>query len=260
LSSAETKPRLSDEELAHALTLVRQSDSVELKLTIPTGEQRATLAALDLDPLDAQIRQVFFLDTPDLILNESGLVVRARRRQGKADDSVVKLRPVIPDELPKELRTSPRLTVEVDAMPGGYVCSATLKARHDEPCVRQAIHGERPLRKLFTKEQRAFYAEHAPPDIAIDELTVLGPIFVLKLRFTPKQLAKEMVAELWLYPDGSRILELSRKCLPDEAFEAAVETREFLSDAGVDLGGLQETKTRTALEFFAADHLAQDHV
>ena len=37
----------------------------------------------------------------------------------------------------------------------------------------------------------------------------MGPIFVLKLRFTPSQLAKEMVAELWLYPDGSRILELS---------------------------------------------------
>ena len=105
-------------------------------------------------------------------------------------------------------------------------------------------HGERPLRKLFTKEQRAFYAEHAPPGIEIDELTVMGPIFVLKLRFTPSKLAKEMVAELWLYPDGSRILELSRKCLPEEAFEAAVETRAFLSEAGIDLGGLQETKTR----------------
>ena len=141
-------------------------------------------------------------------------------------------------------------------MPGGYVCSATLKTRHDEPCVRDAIHGERALRKLFSKEQRAFYAMHAPPGVEIDELTVLGPIFVLKLRFTPSQLAKEMVAELWLYPDGSRILELSRKCLPDEAFEAAVDTRAFLTDAGIDIGGVQETKTRAALEFFASAHLA----
>ena len=121
------------------LALVRESDSVELKLTIPQSNQRATVAALDLDPLQGQIRQVFFLDTPDLILNEAGLVVRARRRQGKADDSVVKLRPVVPDDLPEELRASPRLTVEVDAMPGGFVCSATLKARHDEPCVHAAI-------------------------------------------------------------------------------------------------------------------------
>jgi hypothetical protein len=241
------------------LKLVRQSDSVELKLTIPVSEQRATIAALDLDPLEAQIRQVFFFDTPDLVLNEHGLVVRARRRQGKGDDSVVKLRPVVPDELPARLRASPQLTVEVDAMPGGYVCSATVKARHPEPCVREAVHGERPLRKLFTKEQRAFYAEHAPPDLAINELTVMGPIFVLKLKFTPSKLAKEMVGEMWLYPDGSRILELSRKCPPEEAFDAAVETRVFLSETGIDLAGLQETKTRTALEFFAADHLTHEH-
>jgi hypothetical protein len=257
MPSPSTRAKLSEAELAEMLRLIRQSDSVELKLTIPQEEQRSTIAALDLDPLEAQIRQVFFFDTPDLVLSESGLVVRARRRQGKADDSVVKLRPVVPDELPARMRSSPRLTVEVDAMPGGYVCSATVKARHDDPCVRAAVHGDRPLRKLFSKEQRAFYAEHAPPDIEIDELTVLGPIFVLKLRFS--KLGMPMVAELWLYPDGSRILELSRKCLPEEAFDAAVETRVFLEDAGVDLSGLQETKTRTALEFFAADYLTHDH-
>ena len=50
-----------------------------------------------MDPLDAQIRQVFFFDTPDLALNQAGVVVRARRVQGKGDDSVVKLRPVVPE-------------------------------------------------------------------------------------------------------------------------------------------------------------------
>ena len=54
-----------------------------------------------MDPLEAQIRQVFFFDTPDLALNEAGVVVRARRVQGKGDDSVVKLRPVVPDRAPE---------------------------------------------------------------------------------------------------------------------------------------------------------------
>ena len=53
-----------------------------------------------MDPLEAQIRQVFFFDTPDLALDKPGVVVRARRIQGKGDDSVVKLRPVVPVELP----------------------------------------------------------------------------------------------------------------------------------------------------------------
>jgi hypothetical protein len=56
---------------------------------------------------------------------------------------------------------------------------------------------------------------------------------------------------MWLYPDNSRILELSTKCAPSEAFDVAAETRAFLNTRGVDLGGDQETKTRKALEFFS---------
>ena len=80
---------------------------------------------------------------------------------------------------------------------------------------------------------------------------MLGPIFVLKLRFAPKELDRSLVAEMWLYPDGSRILELSTKCPPAEAFQAAAEARAFLAERGVDLAGEQETKTRKALEFFS---------
>ena len=80
---------------------------------------------------------------------------------------------------------------------------------------------------------------------------MLGPIFVLKLKFAPKAFNRRLVAEMWLYPDNSRILELSTKCAPSGAFQAAAETRAFLEGRGVDLGGEQETKTRKALEFFS---------
>ena len=40
--------------------------------------------------------------------------------------------------------------------------------------------------------------------------------------------------------------------MPGEAFEVAAETRAFLAGRGVDLGGEQQTKTKTALEYFAA--------
>jgi len=53
---------LTGDDLAQLLTLVGGSDSVELKLTVPESEQRKTIAALGLDPLEAQIRQVFFFD------------------------------------------------------------------------------------------------------------------------------------------------------------------------------------------------------
>jgi hypothetical protein len=119
--------RLSDADLQRLLDLLQGADSTELKLTVPDSEQRSTVTALGMDPLDAQIRQVYFFDTPDLTLNKHGLVVRARRVQRRDNDSVVKLRPVIPDNLPAGLRKFKNLVVEVDAMPGGYVCSASLK-------------------------------------------------------------------------------------------------------------------------------------
>jgi len=242
---------LPDEQLGQLLDLIKDADTVELKLTVPEEHQRSTVVALGMDPLEAQIRQAFFFDTPDLALDKAGVVVRARRIQGKGDDSVVKLRPVVPNELPAGLRQSENFKVEVDAMPGGFVCSGSLKNTLGPKEVRRAVAGKQPLRKLFSKEQRRFYAEHAPEGLALDDLAILGPIFVLKLRFTPPNLDRRLVAELWLYPDGSRVAELSTRCAPEEAFQVAAEARAHLSQAGVDLTGEQQTKTRKALKFFA---------
>jgi hypothetical protein len=250
-ATAPPRPAFSDDELTRLIELIKGSDSVELKLTVPEPHQRSTVAAFGLDPLDAQIRQVFFFDTPDLALNHAGVVARARRVQGKGGDTVVKLRPVVPSELPADLRRSASFRVEVDALPGGFVCSATMKGAAGLDDVLAAAHGERPLRKLFSKDQRAFYDAHAPEGIGLNDLKTLGPIFVLKLRFDPPELKRRLVAEMWLYPDGSRVLELSTRCMPDEAFQVATETRVFLSGHGVDLSGEQETKTHKALEYFA---------
>jgi hypothetical protein len=253
MASATGPAALSDEELARLIETLKGADSVELKLTVPEPHQRSTVTALELDPLEAQIRQVFFFDTPELALQEQGVVVRARRIQGKGGDSIVKLRPVVPNELPEELRRSGAFRVEVDALPGGFVCSGTLKGAPPVADVLRAARGELPVRKLFSKEQRQLYAKHAPEGVALDDLVVLGPLFVLKLRLFPPELGRRLVAEMWFYPDGSRILELSTRCETTEMFQVAVETRAFLVARGVDLSGEQETKTRKALEFFARE-------
>jgi hypothetical protein len=252
-TAATTPPTFTNEQLAEMLALIKESDSVELKLPVPEHDQRSTVSALGLDPLEAQIRQVFFFDTPELALDKQGVVVRARRIQGKGGDSIVKLRPVTPSELPADLRLSKAFRVEVDALPGGFVCSGTLKGTPAADDVLRAAKGEVPLRKLFSKQQRQFFAAHAPEGIGLDDLVVLGPIFVLKLRLVPPQLGRRLVAEIWIYPDGSRILELSTRCQTNEAFQVAAETRAYLVERGVDLSGEQETKTRKALRYFARE-------
>jgi hypothetical protein len=168
----------------------------------------------------------------------------ARRVQQRGDDSVVKLRPVVPSALPDSLRRSKNLVVEVDAMPGGY--------RRRAPSGRLTSsrwpRAGRTIRKLFSNEQRAFLSAHAPDGIELDDLSMLGPNNLLKLKFSPEGFGCRLVADLWMYPDGSRILELSTKCAPAAGFDVAAESRAFLPSRDIDLYG--EQQTNTALEFF----------
>lgn len=257
-AAPDTAERLSDADAARVLELLQDADTVELKTSVPAEAQGAAIAGLPLDPVEAQPRQVFFFDTPELALDEVGLVVRARRIAGGRGDTVIKLRPVEPDKLSRDLRRTPGFGVEVDALPGGFVCSASLKGIATGQAVRGAVDRATPLRKLFSKEQRALYAAHAPEGIALEDLAVLGPTFVLKSVFqaalgersgAPK---RKMVAELWLFADGGRILEISLKCTPSEAFQVAAEARAWLSRRGVDISGEQAAKTRSALAYFGA--------
>jgi hypothetical protein len=249
---------LPGEELGALLELMTGSDSVELKVTLPEEAQRSAVAALGIDPLEAQIRQVFFFDTPDLSLNQAGIAVRARRSQGRAGDTAVKLRPVVPEELPEDIRHSANLKVEVDAMPGGYVCSASMKGRSRNEDIRTLVGEQGGIRKLFSKEQRAYYKAHAPEGLALDDLSVLGPVFVLKLVKVPAKLGRKLTVEMWLLPDGSRILELSTKGLPNEAFQMGAEARAYLEGIGLDLSGDTQTKTKSALELLVAELKEKD--
>ena len=255
-AAAHDKTRIPRAKIAELLKLIKRADSVEVRVVVPMSAQRATIASIGMDPIDAEPRQVFFFDTPRLDLYEHGLVVRARRIQGGGGDSVVKLRPVNPDNVREELRRSDRFKIEVDASPGGFVCSGSFKGKCSAQQVLDAASGETRLRSLFSKGQGRFFNEHAPRTTGkktrMDNLVTLGPLFVLKGKLKPKKLARVLTAELWLFPDGSRNMEISTKCAPDEAFTAASELRTFLHARGVEIAAGQETKTAAAMKFFAA--------
>ncbi|MBT9541252.1 hypothetical protein [Thiobacillus sp.] len=243
---------LSAEDVAKAFALSRKSTSIELKLTIPATGHRATIKRLKLDPVEAQPRQAFFFDTPNLDLFKAGVVVRARRIQGGRGDTVIKLRPVEPDHVDPDLRRTAGFKIELDMMPGGFVCSASFKGACTNKEILDVSAGDTPLSELFSKAQRAFYEAHAPAGLSLDSLVTMGPVFLLKGKHLPKDFERGITVEMWLYPDGSRILEVSTKCLPEEAFQVIAEFKAYLARCGIALSGVQEPKTRNALEFFAA--------
>jgi len=243
--------RLSNDEIAEVVSLFKQSDSVEFKLIVPDTDRMAAVNALAMDALDAEIRQVVFFDTPDLKLSRAGIIVRARRIR-KGGDTVVKLRPLNPDRLAEKLRRSGSFVTEVDLTPGSFVCSGSMKGKVDNHSVIETLAGARRIRKLFSPEQRAFYQDHAPKNLDMNSLMPFGPINVAKLKFSPEALSnRSMTAELWFYPDNERMLELSVKCAPSDAYQILVELRAYLAKCGIEVDGAQQTKTQKALEYFS---------
>lgn len=245
-------PTYDADRLGALLAVLPDADAVELKLTVPGADHRRVLDALGIDALDAEIRQVAFLDTADLRLSDTGLVIRARRTQRKPGDVTVKLRPMLPADAPEQLRGEKGFKAEVDASPEGFTCSCSLTAEAPDRKVKALLTGASTVTDLLTEEQRALVVDRLPAGVAADDLLVLGPLTLLKAKFAPEGFAHRLVAELWFLPDGGRILELSTKADPAQAFHLAAETKVFLAGHGVDLGAPQETKTRTALAALVA--------
>src|SRR4051812_16637148 len=64
--------RIRDNQIANVVALLKDADSVELKLTVPESDHQSSISALGIDVLDAELRQVVFFDTRDLKLNRHG--------------------------------------------------------------------------------------------------------------------------------------------------------------------------------------------
>ena len=234
------------------LALTRSADSVELKLTVSEEHRYSTLTALGIDPLDAYIRQIFFFDTKDLALDKAGVVARARRSQGRPDDSVVKLRPVEPSTLEAHERKSKNFVVEVDAMPGGYVCSASYKGTLKKPRVKERDRGraaasqavlEAPAGVLRSQRAEGRRARRPPRP---------GPSQRVQAQdHGRRRWAKSSRSSCGTTPTGPGSSSSRPSAPPPMPLTWPPRRGSISAASGVELGDEQQTKTRTALEYFA---------
>jgi hypothetical protein len=174
----------------------------------------------------------------------ASLMVRARRGPGGKGDTTFKLRAVDPAMIDRKFVHDADFKIEIDVMHGEYICSASVRGRCTSADVYHASQGNIPLDAIFSPSQKEFYKTYAPFGAAIDELVPLGPAFLLSLKSQPMEFDRKMTVELSLYPDGSRILELSTKGDPEEAFQLGAKFRAFLSQ--FHLMREAEAKTRTS--------------
>ena len=195
----------------------------------PTADQRATIQALGLDPLDAQIRQVYFFDTPDLALNSRcrrprpARAGRGRRHGGQA--AAGRPRPSSRPSCARRRASASRSTrcrAASSARPRSRACSTpasvtrSLVASGRSQAVHQGAAGASTPR---TRRRASLSTICA----------VLGPIFVLKLKGRPRATTAA----------GRRAVALPRRFADPraldqvpagEAFQVAAETRAFLGE------------------------------
>lgn len=241
-------------------TLVEASDSVELKLVVPERAGRRVLTELGVDLFDAQLRHVFFLDTPALALSAAGIIVRVRRTKHAKDDSVVKLRPAQPAQLASDLLHRNGIKVEIDVTATRHVCSASFRARLGDGTVARVLAATAPVGSMFTPAQQQFFSEHAPAGITLEDLCIFGPIVTLKHTHSPGVLGRPLTVELWTHPVAPALLELSTRTPPAETTQTISRWRAFLIRHQITPGDNNWTKTQTALTALTdSPHLCARH-
>jgi hypothetical protein len=224
--------------------------AIEIKITARAADEDAVRKALETADVEAERREIWFYDTPDLALFDRGLVLRARLVHGGADDSTVKLRPVDPTTIEDAWKSTRGFEIELDAVGEEAICSAKLSVDQDRGEIAAVAAGSRPIRSLFTKSQERLVEQHWPDAFDWDSLTAFGPVAVRKWEFTPKDFDYEVTVEEWVLPDESDLVEISFKTTPVDAATASEAFVEGLRRRGLDTEGDQQTKTRSALRYF----------
>jgi hypothetical protein len=241
---------MADDRLLREIHIDPSIGAIEVKITARAQDEDRVRAALDSAGVEAERRDIYFFDTPGLDLFESGLVLRARRIEGGADDSTVKLRPVDPATVAEHWKDTPGFEVELDAVGDTAICSAKLTVDQHGGEIEEVAAGTRAIRKLFSKEQERLIEEHRPQDVGWEHLSVFGPVTVRKWEVDVPDFDYEITVEEWVLPDDSDLVELSVTAAPNEAADAGEGFLRVLRERGLDTEGDQQTKTRSALLYF----------
>jgi hypothetical protein len=228
-------------------------NAVEIKVTIRADQELRAERAMEVNEDTADVRLVYFYDTPDLALFKAGVILRARLLKGDTDDSTVKFRPVEAASIPRDWRRMNGFKLEADWVGDRVVCSASLTARQQRDEIDEVAKGKRSIDKLFSSDQERFLSEFYKGPVEFRKLRAMGPIRVLRWEPRHEAFPHKLTLEEWRLPNGDDLVEVSIKVSPTKASRAQKEFNAHLLELGLDPEGAQETKTRTALEYFASE-------
>lgn len=227
------------------------NDGVEIKAMIAVADHARAVSTLSLTPKKASQRSIYFYDEPSLALFDAGLILRARKVKDGADDSTVKMRPLVAADVDSSWFKLPGWKCEADVTAQKTIASCSLSVTQDQGEIDDVATNKRTIDKLFSGDQEDFasgYSEKAP---VWSKLRVLGPVASEVWKVSSSKLSVPLTVERWTLPDGTVLLEVSVKTTTKKTASVQAELDTFLAKKklGVDTAG--ETKTRAVLEYYA---------
>lgn len=226
-------------------------DAVEIKRTIHPNQELLALRAMQVDEDTADVRLVYFYDTPDLDLFNADIVLRTRLVKGDDDDSTVKFRSNDAMSLAGDWQHLNGFKLEADWVGDHEICSASLTVTQRRDEIEEVAKGKRPIAKLFSGDQERFLSACHKAPVDFGKLRVMGPIVVLRWKPRHETFPHERTLEEWRLPNGEDLVEVSIKVSPKEAKRAQEEFDAHLIELKLDPEGVPDTKTRKALEYFS---------
>jgi hypothetical protein len=231
---------------------VAGAETIEIKTTIADRQVRKALARFGLTAKNDEERFIYFFDTPNLALQDAGIIARARRTVGAAHDSTVKFRPVDPADVGKKWRKYRDFKIEADASEKGLVKSASFSMPAPKGLIKRVAGGKEPIAELFAREQLSFLKTMSSRATDFASLAVLGPLKAHRWTFVDPACPWPITAELWKRAVGKRLMEVSIKAPVAQAAAAVGGFMAFLAEVGAEHDKDQQAKTRWALDYYAA--------
>ena len=137
---------------------------------------------------------------------------RARRGQRKGTTRSSSCGRSSPASCPRRCARTPDFGVEVDAMPGGFVYSGSMKAALGiGDAVKATVRGLSPLRELLHRGPARAVRRERPEGVTFDDLVVLGPIPVLQAADATHG---RWAASSWRSCGSTRTAAASSSCRP----------------------------------------------
>ncbi len=243
--------------LIFALALVSAcaatAEEVELKIVVKEDQILEALKKFTQGK-DGEVRNIYFLETPNMALSRKNIIVRLRENPGKRDDSTVKLRGDEAAELPDaefpRTDNGEESKAEKDKVIGGKEArSFSITVKQQEGEVAQLRKGKRELKELFSDKQEKFLGKFAP-GVDWHKARLLGPVKTEKWKFVPDGFPHELTAELWHLSacEQEQMLEFSTKVDESDAKKAESDLLEIMKKKGVALSPSPESKTQTVLK------------